>query len=179
MSLGVQHKHITASATDTVTNTTSETAFVKVLDIPKESLRVGDWFRGFACVKAISTNSTDNLTCKVYLGPEGSPETGILLADQTAIDVANDDVIKLDFDFCVDAIGAGSTFEVSGGGLSYKQAATAVSKTQALGSATDAQASSFGDLVIAVTATWSVQSTSNIARLDALHAVKFPGLPSK
>lgn len=179
MSLGIQHKHIVASATDTVTNTTTETAFAQQVSLPKESLRVGDWFHGFAAVKATSTNSTDTLTCKVYVGPESDPKTGLLICDQTAIDVANDDVIMLQFDFSVDAIGAGSTFEISGGGISYKQAATAVSKTQAFGSATDAQASSYEDLVIAVTATWSAQSASDVARLESFHVVKFPGLPSK
>lgn len=178
MSLGIQHRHIVASATDTVTNTTTETAFSKTISFPAQSLRVGDLIKGFACVKATSTNSTDTLACKVYLGPSSDPKTGILLVDNTALDVANDDVIKLEFEACVDAIGAGSTFEVSGGGISYKQGATAVSKTQALGSAVDAQASSFGDLVIAVTATWSAASTSDIARLDALHAIVFPGLVS-
>lgn len=178
MSLGIQHKHIVASATDTVTNTTTETAFSKTISFPAQSLRVGDLVQGFACVKATSTNSTDTLTCKVYIGPASDPKTGILVCDQTAIDVADNDVIKLDFNFCVDAIGAGSTFEVSGGGISYKQAATGVSKTQALGSAVDAQADSFANLVVAVTATWSAASASDIARLDALHAVVFPGLVS-
>ena len=178
MALGIQHKHIVASATDTVTNTTSETHFSKKIVIPKESFRFGDFVQGFAAVKATSTNSTDTLTVKVYLGPNSDPKTGIVIAENTALDVANGDVIKLDFNFCVDAIGAGSTFEVSGGGISYKQAATAVSKTQALGSAVDAQADSFADLAIAVTATWSVASADNIARLDALHTVLFPGLVS-
>lgn len=172
------HKHIIASATDTVTNTTAETAFVKTLSFPKESFRVGDWVKGFAVVKAPSTNSTNTLACKVYLGPVGSPSTGFLLCDQAAIDVANDDAIKLEFEFCVDAIGAGSTFKISGGGISYVQGVTAVSKTQVLGSAVDAQASSFGDLVIAVTATWSAASASNIARLDALHSYTEPGIIS-
>lgn len=172
------HKHIIASATDTVTNTTAETAFVKTLSFPKESFRAGDWVKGFACVKATSTNSTDTLTCKVYLGPASDPTTGFLLCDQTAIDVANSDVVKLDFEFCVDAIGAGSTFKLSGGGVSYKQGATSVSKTQAFSAAVDAQASSFADLVIAVTATWSAASASDIARLDALHSYTEPGIIS-
>jgi len=172
------HKHIVASATDTVTNTTSETAFSKTITLPAQSLRAGDLARGFACVKATSTNSTDTLTCKVYLGPASDPTTGFLLCDQTAIDVANSDVVMLDFKFCVDAIGAGSTFKISGGGISYKQGATAVSKTQAFSAAVDAQASSYADLVLAVTATWSAASTSDIARLDALHLEIEPGLIS-
>lgn len=178
MSLGIQHKYIVASATDTVTNSTTETAFVKTLSFPAQSLRVGDLISGFAAVKATSTNSTDTLTCKVYIGPAADPKTGILVCDQTAIDVADGDVIGLEFKLCVDAIGAGSTFKVSGCGLSYKHGATAVSKTLAIAGAVDAQASSFGDLVVAVTATWSAASASDIARLDALHAVVHPGLVS-
>lgn len=178
MSLGIQHKHIVASATDTVTNTTTETAFSKTLSFPAQSLRAGDLISGFACVKATSTNSTDTLTVKVYVGPSSDPKTGILVCDQTAIDVANDDVIGCKFDVCVDAIGAGSTFKVSAVGLSFKNGATAVSKTLAIAGATDAQASSFADLVVAVTATWSVASASDIARLDALHAIVHPGLVS-
>lgn len=178
MSLGIQHKYIVASATDTVTNTTTETAFAKTVSLPAQSLRAGDFIQGFGCVKATSTNSTDTLTVKVYVGPSADPKTGILVCDQTAIDVADGDVIGFDFKLCVDAIGAGSTFKVSGVGLSWKHGATAVSKTLAIAGATDAQASSFADLVVAVTATWSAASASDIARLDALHAAAFPALPS-
>ena len=174
MSLPIKHLYATRSATDTVTNTTTETAFTKVVTIPAESLRVGDSFRGFAAVTAPTTNSTDTLTLKVYLGPTADPKTGLLLCDQTAIDVANDAVIALDFAFSVDAIGAGSTAAFSGCGLSYANAATAVSKTRAFALATDAQVTTYAELVLAVCATWSAQSSSDIARLDSFHVIKNP-----
>jgi hypothetical protein len=178
MSLGIKHNYITRSASDTVTDTTTETAFSKTVSVYKESLRVGDFFQGSACVTAPTTNSTDTLTLKVYLGPTSDPKTGILVCDQTAIDVANDAVIKLDFSVSCDAIGAGSTAKFSGGGVSYANAATAVSKTRAFALGTDAQVSTYEDLVFAVCATWSAQSASDIARLDSFHVIKHPANPS-
>jgi hypothetical protein len=179
MSIGVKRLRAPYSATDTVTNTTSETAHTGVLSLPAESVRKGLRIDGNAQVIAPTTNSSDTLTTKVYLGPASAPETGILLSDQTAIDVANDAVINHEFWCVIDATGTVSVATVSGGGLSYTNAATSVSKTRAFVRSTDAQVSTFTDLVIAVTSTWSAQSTSDIARLATLDATLTPALPSE
>lgn len=179
MSLNIVHKRIAPSATDTVTNTTSETAFTKTLSFPAQIFRVGDKVVGRARATIVDANSTDTFAFKVYLGPTASPTTGLLLVDSTAYDAADNDVVSLDFDFEVTAIGAGSTASFTGGGLSYRDAQTAVSKSRSFAKATDAQVSTFADLVIAVTCTQSAQSTGNIARLDQLDALIFPANPSE
>jgi len=179
MSIGTKRLRAPYSATDTVTNTTAETAHTGVLSLPTESIRKGLRVDGNVQVIAPTTNSTDTLTTKVYLGPASAPETGILLSDQTAINVADGDVINHEFWFVVDATGTVSVATFSGGGLSYANGVTAVSKTRAFVRTTDAQVSTFADLVIAVTSTWSVQSTSNISRLATLDATLTPALPSE
>lgn len=182
MSRGVQHKHILAATTDTVGGTTigtTETAFAKTCAIEASSSNTGDWYIGFYTVKATATNSTNTLTTKVYVGPTSSPKTGILICDQTAIDVADGDVIGGYFLFSVDALGTVSVMSISALGVSFANAATAVSKTLAVTAATDAQVSSLVDLCVAVTATWSASSAGNSCYLSSLHVAKFPGLPSQ
>lgn len=182
MSRGLQHKHILAATSDTVGGTTigtTETAFAKTCLVEASSLNKGDWFIGFYAVKATATNSTDTLTTKVYIGPTSSPKTGILVCDQTAIDVADDAVIGGYFLFSVDALGTVSVMAISALGVSFANAVTAVSKTLAITAATDAQVSSLVDLAVAVTAAWSASSAGNSCYLAALHVAKFPGLPSQ
>lgn len=182
MSRGIQHKHILAATTDTVGGTTigtTETAFTKVCAIEANSSNTGDLYIGFYTVKATSTNSTNTLTTKVYVGPASSPKTGIVICDQTAIDVADGDVIGGMFAFAIDTLGTVSVMALSAVGLSFATAATAISKTLAITSATDAQVSSLVANVVGVTATWSASSASNSCYLSALHVAKFPGLPSQ
>lgn len=182
MSRGIQHKHIIAATTDTVGGTTigtTETAFAKTCLVEASSLNKGDWFIGFYAVKATATNTTNTLSTKVYVGPTSSPKTGILVCDQTAIDVADNDVIGGYFLFSIDSLGAASVLSVSALGVSFANALTAISKTLAVTAATDAQVSSLADLCVAVTATWSASSAANSCYLSALHVAKFPGLPSQ
>lgn len=179
MSIGAKTLYIVPSATDTVTNTTAETPFAKTIPIPAETLRKGDRFTdGRATVSMPSTNSTDTFAFAVYLGPASAPQTGILLCDSTAYDAADNDVMTLEFDLEVDAVGGVSVAAFTGSGKSYRNGQTAVSKTRSYAKLTDAQVSSFADLVVAVTCTQSAQSTSNVARLDRLSFTKIPALPS-
>lgn len=182
MSRGVGHKHIVASTSDTVGGTTigtTETAFARACSIEASSSLKGDFYIGFYTVKATATNSSDTLTTKVYVGPSSSVKTGILICDQTAIDVADNAVIGGIFAFSVDTLGTVSVMALSAVGLSFASAVTAVSKTLAVTAATDAQVSSLADLAVGVTAMWSASSAGNSCYLSALHVAKFPGLPSQ
>ena len=182
MSLGIQHKYIQASTADTVGGTvigTTETSFVKRASIEANSLARGDFFLGFYTVLATATNATDTLTTKVYVGPASAPETGIVVCDQTAIDVANGQVIGGIFAFSIDALGTVSVLSLSAVGLSFTTALAAISKTLAVSAATDAQVSSLVDLCVGVSAKWSASSAGNSCYLSALHTVKFPGLSSQ
>lgn len=182
MSRGIGHKHIIAATTDTVGGTTigtTETAFQKMCAIEANSSLAGDFYLGFYTVKATATNSSDTLTTKVYVGPTATLKTGIVVCDQTAIDVADNAVIGGIFAFSVDTLGTVSVMALSAVGLSFASAATAVSKTIAITAATDAQVSSLVALSVGVTATWSASSAGNSCYLSALHVAKFPGLPSQ
>lgn len=190
MSLAIQHRHATLPVAYVVggtTDSTNETVFHSTggttnsggyLLVEANTPRVGDLFQCFAVVDCPSTNSTDTLTLKAYLGPETGPTTGILVCDQTAIDMANDGEIALQFWVAVEAVGAGSTARFSSGGFSFADGATAISKTVAR-SQTDAQLSTATQNVFALTATWSASSADNLARLRSFHYLKFPALPSQ
>lgn len=147
---------------DTVTNTTSETAFAQTLGLKAGTLKVGDRFAVRAVVKTPTTNSTNTLVLKLKVAD-------ITIAETAAIDVADGDELVLDGWFTVVAVGAGSIAAISGGGVGYLDGATAVSKVRALGRTSSANFSTATDEVISVTATWSATSTSNIARLEDLH----------
>lgn len=179
MSLPIVHKRIQPSATDTVTNTSSATAFAKTVSIPARTLRAGDKVKGTARVTTVDANSTNTFLYQVYLGPASGPATGLLLAESTALDGTDNDVCTLDFDFSVHAIGAGSTASFTGGGVAYYTGATALSKSRSYAKATDAQVSTFADLVIAVVCTQSAADPGNISRLDELDVLIFPSNPSE
>jgi len=169
----MQHFHTTYSSTDRVTATASETAFDRTISLEALTIGRGDFFLGSAVVEAVGTNSTDTLTVKVYLGPESDPTTGILLASNTAVDVANGDNVGAIFTLSADVIGVAGTARFSGVG-----AAGLTSKITAFGD-TDAQVPTTSKLVIAVTATWSSNNAGNNANLDHIHLVKFPRNPSQ
>lgn len=146
---------------DTVTNLAVATAFTQKLTVPAGFHKVGDRRSIRAVVKTPTTNSTDTLTLKLYIAD-------ILLAETAAIDVADNDVIVLDAFYVVQAVGAGSTAAITGGGISYLSGATSISKAKAFARATSANFATTTDEDITVTATWSNASTSNIARLEHL-----------
>lgn len=179
MSLSIAHKRIQPSLTDTVTNTSTATAHAKTISVPAYTLRAGDKFEGVARVTNTTTNGSNTFLHQVYLGPSSAPATGILLAESTALDGTDGDVCTLKFDFEVTTIGAGSTPAFTGGGIAYYNAGTTPSKSRSYARATDAQVSTFSDLVIAVVTTQSAASTSNISRLDQLDVVVHPSNPSE
>lgn len=179
MSLNITHKRIQPSATDTVTNTVTATAFTKTLSIPASSLRVGDKIKGSARVTTVGSNSTNTFLYQVFLGPVSAPATGLLLAESTALDGTDGDVCTLDFDFETTAIGPGSTASFTGGGAAYYNAATALSRSRSFAKATDPQVSTYAANVIAVVCTQSVANAGNISRLDQLDILVYPANPSE
>lgn len=189
MSLGVKHRHAPLATAHTVggtTHGTTETVFQTSAGVtstgyilePGGSIRKGDFWQGFVMVDTPATNSTDTVLLRVYLGPTSDPTTGILVASQTAINVSNDDEIAIHYSVACEEIGAGSTARFSAAGVSWADGATAPSLTNAK-TATDAQVSTLTDLCFGVTATWSVSSSGNSARLRAHHNLKYPALPSQ
>lgn len=153
---------------DLVQSTTVETAFAQKLTIKAGTLKVGDRFDFICAVKATSTNSTDTLVVKVKIAD-------IVLGANTAIDVANNDVIIVQGWFVVTAIGAGSTASITFGSVAYKNAATAVSLTTVGARTTSSNFATTTDEDITVTGTWSVDHDNNIARLELLHFTQTDG----
>lgn len=144
--------------------------------VPAESTRVGDFYDGTVCIDVTAQNSTDTLDLAVYFGPITDPTTGIKIADYAALDAATT-AKGIKYWCAIEAIGAGSTARISGLGLSWNTAATALSQTIA-NTGVDAQVSTFADMCFAVTATWSVSDAGNMARLRSHHCIKHPANPS-
>jgi hypothetical protein len=148
------------AASTAVTNTTTETTFSNgTITIPANTLKVGDLIRVRGQAVASSTNSTDTLLIKGYVGSTNIFTTG-------AVDVANGDIATFDFTLVVRTIGAsGTVFGL--GTQSLGVPGTVTAKPFTLGSTTvDTTAA----VVITVKATWSVASASNIVALQALTA---------
>lgn len=176
MSLPIKHYAITPLITDTHTNTTTEAAFTRYVTIPANTLRVGDRIEAFATVKATSTNGADTLRIYLMLGIASTvtkdSTTGVVLATNTALDVANNDVIGAFAVGQVLELGAASTARIASlgfGALTHLAAAT--SGVLATYLATNV------DLAVYVVADWSAASASNICHLSALDVVIHPAIP--
>ncbi len=150
------------AASTAVSNTVTETLFDTKYTIPKNSLVGGQLIKIRFQGIATATNSTDTLAIKLYLGGIG----GITLLSLAATDVANNDVFSGEFELIVRSSGASGTIVGCG---------TFKSIPAAEGTATykdDILASTAIDTTVAkdigVSATWSVASASNSARLDFL-----------
>lgn len=155
------------AASTAVTNTTSETAFDKNYAIPANSLRAGDVLRCRFQGIALSTNSTDTLAIKLYIGTDltAGAIVGTALISAAAVDAANSDIFTGEFDLVIRTIGASGTCVGIG---TYKTTAaegTATIKDDYLAStAIDTTAAQ----TIFVTATWSVAHAANHCRLDVM-----------
>lgn len=148
------------AASAAVTTTSSETDFDKTYAIPANALRVGDIIRIRAQVIATATNATDTLTLKLYVG------STVLLATG-AVDVANNDIGLIEFEFVVRTIGASGTM-VGNGRWSLGVPGTATVRSESLASTTlDTTAAK----TIKVSATWSSNNAGNSCRLDQLSVV--------
>lgn len=144
--------------------------------LPAESCLKGDFFDGTVLIDVTAENSSDTLDLAVYWGPISNPLTGIKIADYAALDAATT-AKGIKYWCAIEAIGTVSVARVSGLGLSWNTAATAMSQTIA-NTGVDAQCSTFVDMCFAVSATWSVSNAGNMARLRSHHCIKHAANPS-
>lgn len=154
------------AASSAVSNTITETAFSVSYTIPAGTLVAGesidiDW-QGIAT----STNGTDTLRIRVYLGGT----SGTLLYDHAAQDVANNDVFLGTYRLIIRSVGSSGTVVGYGWGKSVAAAeGTATFKDDILASTT-VNTTAAQDIV--VSATWSAASASNSCRLDFLRVTR-------
>lgn len=178
MALPIRHKVITPDTTATHTNTTTEAAFSKQITIPANTLRVGDRIEAFCTVKATTTNSTDTLAVYLMLGVASTAtktsSTGIILAKNTAVDVADNDAVGCWGVAQVLAVGAAETASLANVG---------VGALTTLGTARSGVLATYFDttvdLSLYVVADWSAQSTSDICHLSCLDLVITPANPTE
>lgn len=175
MGLPIRHRTITADTTATHSNTTTEAAFSKTITIPANTLRVGDVIKGFAIVKASATNSSDTLKAYAMLGTAAtSSSTGLVLATNTAYDVADGDCIALNWQWEVTALGAAGTASLSG----YGVGSPTTLYTVAGASTVATYLATTSDLYLYVVADWSAASTGDVCHLRALHLEVIPANPT-
>lgn len=155
----VLYSDVAASAA--ITNTTVETAFDKTYTIPAGALRAGDVLRVKAQGIATATNSTDTLNVKLYVGTQAICATG-------AVDVANNDIFRIDASITIRTAGASGTY-IAEGTTALGASGTVTDKAFFLPStAIDTTVAN----VITVKATWSVANAGNSVRLDELTVEK-------
>lgn len=161
-------KHVTGlayaatAASTAISNTTTETLFSNQYSIPANALAVGSVIRIRYQGIATSTNSTDTLAVKLYIGGL----SGTVLISHAATDVANNDVFQGEYMLSIRTAGASGTMVGCGTYKSIPAAeGTMTVKDDILAStAIDTTAAQ----VVGVSATWSVASASNSVRLDVM-----------
>lgn len=144
-------------------NTTTEALFDTQFSIPANTLQVGSLIKIRFQGIATSTNGTDTLTVKLYLG--GLSGTALLTG--TATDVANNAIFAGEFEAIIRTVGASGTFVGYGTHTEVPAASgTAVHDiTEIVASTTiDTTAAQ----VVGVGVDWSAASASNSCRLDFL-----------
>lgn len=149
------------AASTAISATAAETAFDTSYTIPANTLRAGSVIKVRFQGIATSTNSTDTLLIKLYIG--GLSGTAVLVG--TATDVANNNIFAGEVMIVIRTIGAAGTFVAVG---------THTDVPAASGTAThgicEITASTAIDTTtsksITASATWSVSSGSNSCRMD-------------
>jgi len=157
---GVVYANTAASAAHT--NTVTEALFDKQYSIPANTLVAGSVvkirFQGIAT----STNSTDTLTIKLYIGGL----TGTALLTGTATDVANDNIFCGEFTLVVRTAGASGTCVGFGSHATVPAAAGTASPVFGILASTTIDTTAAQ--VVGVGADWSVANAGNSARLDVM-----------
>jgi hypothetical protein len=158
---GIVYRNVAASTAHS--DTTTEALFDTQYSIPANTLKAGTVIKVRYQGIATSTNSTDTLTIKLYIG--GLAGTAILTG--TATDVANNNIFAGEATIVVRTIGATGTFVAIGTHTDVPAASGTASHA-----VTEITASTVIDTtaaqVIGVGADWSVASSSNSARLDIM-----------
>lgn len=144
-----------------ITNTVTETTFSISKTINALELQIGDVLHVRARAFCVSTNSTDTLTLKLYVGTEVICTTG-------AVDVANSDIGYIDAMVVVRALGASGKLSASGV-VALGVPGTVTAKPFRLDEATEDLTST---LLVGVKAQWSVASASNDVILEDLIVLK-------
>jgi hypothetical protein len=157
---GVVYRNVAASTAHS--NTTDEAAFDAKYSIPANTLKAGSVIKVKFQGIATSTNSSDTLLVKLYIG--GIAGTAILTG--TATDATNNDIFTGEATIVIRTIGATGTFvAVASGNIVPAATRVAVPVYQITASTTiDTTAAQ----EISVGCDWSVASSSNSARLDIM-----------
>jgi hypothetical protein len=138
------------------TDTTTETTFSNgSKTLQGADFKVGDVIAVRALVNVPSTNSTDTLNIKLYIGTEEICATG-------ALNVTNDDVAYIDAQIVVRALGASGAVAAAGV-TSIGVIGTATAKPFRKAQATEDLSST---VAVAVKATWSVAHADNDCDLE-------------
>jgi predicted RecA/RadA family phage recombinase len=145
-------------ASNSVLNTTTETAFNKSVTIPAGRLKKGDVIRVRGQGIVTSQNAADTLTVQLKLGGTA----GVQIATTGAVDPATNDLVYLEADLVVRTVGVGGTIVATG--LQALGTPGTVTGKPFLKASTVVDTTITQDLV--VTATWSAASASNVVRLD-------------
>lgn len=150
------------SAGTALTNSTTETVLASFV-LPAYSMQVGKRYRVKAAVRVPVTNGTDTLRVRLRIGT--ATLTGTVIADGTAVDVANDDLIVFDLEGVVRAIGAGAagaTVVWTGAGTLEGAEGTVTFRAASESDTTDSSVDNY----VQLTGTWSAASASDSAQAE-------------
>ena len=166
---GLRYMSTSVAASTAHSDTTTEALLDTICTIPANTLIAGSVIRVRYQGIATSTNSTDTLTIKLYLGGL----TGTVLLTGTATDVANNNIFCGEYTLVVRTSGAAGTCVGFGSHSKVPAASNTASPVYEIlaSTAIDTTASK----VIGVGADWSVASASNSCRLDVF-VVEIMGL---
>lgn len=157
---GVAYRNVAASTAHS--DTTTEALFDTQFSIPANTLKAGSVvkirFQGIAT----STNSSDTLTIKLYIG--GLSGTAILTSSAT--NATNDDIFEGDAIIVVRTAGASGTFVATGSFTKVEAASGTATRVSAITASTAIDTTAAQ--VVGVGADWSVASSSNSCRLDIM-----------
>lgn len=148
------------AASDPVTNSTVETLFNTTYSMPASTLKAGSRVRIRYQGIATSTNGTDTLTIRCYLGGLA----GTALVTTIAVDVANNDTFYGDVEVICRTAGTAGTFVANAFYQDPDVAGTAPKWSYVASTAIDTTAVQ----VIGVSADWGAAHGDNSARLDML-----------
>ena len=147
----------------TITDTTTPTKYDKSITLPAGLLKKGDKLRIRAGVRVPSSNSTDTLNLKLFVGGEEIAATG-------ALNITNGDIALIDAEVIVRE-----------SGVSGKLAGAGASSIGVIGTATmkpflkaEAAEDLSGAVQVAVEATYSVDHADNQSHLEHLTVEHIP-----
>jgi hypothetical protein len=143
-----------------VTNTAAEAVLYSHL-LPAYSLQVGKRYKLRAAVRATVTNGTDTARIRLRTGP--TTLTGTVIFDATAVDVANDDLVIVEVEGIVRAIGTSAIVLWSGFGSIEGAEGTVTARAAFESDPFDATI----DNRIELTALWSAASASDSCQAEA------------